>query len=97
MFFRRPRITKSVEAPGIELLQDALDQYGVMISTEEGSRELQSLRMDDIDLVEAIQLVESFVGARVDRKMLRPSTTIAQLAQAIDETRRQSGIEGKKG
>ena len=92
MFFRRPRITRSAEAPGIELLQDALDQYGVAISTEEGSRELQSLRMDDIDLLEAIQLVENFVGAKVDRKMLRPSTTVAQVAQAIDETRRQNDV-----
>ena len=90
MFFRRPRITKSQGASGIELLQDALDQYGVEISTDEGSRELQSLRMDDIDLVEAIQLVEKFVGAKVDRKLLRPSTTVAQVAQVIDETRSQN-------
>lgn len=90
MFLRRPRITKSEEAPSVELLQDVLDQYGVKISTDEGSRELQSLRMDDIDLVEAIQLVEKFVGAKVDRKMLRPSTTVAQVAQVIDETRRRN-------
>ena len=89
MFFRCPRITKSAGAPGIELLQDALDQYGVKISTDEGSRELQSLRMDDIDLIEAIQLVERFVGAKVDRKMLCPSTTVAQVAKVIDETRGQ--------
>ena len=89
MFFRRPRTTKSEGASGIELVQDALGQYGVQISSDEGSRELQSLRMDDIDLLEAIQLVERFVGAKVDRKMLRPSTTVAQIAQVIDETRRK--------
>ena len=89
MFFRRPRMTKSEGASGIELVQDALGQYGVQISSDEGSRELQSLRMDDIDLLEAIQLVERFVGAKVDRKMLRPSTTVAQIAQVIDETRRK--------
>lgn len=90
MFFRRPRITKSPKVSSIELLQDALAQYGVAISIDEGSRELQSLRMDDIDLVEAIQLIEVFVDARVDRKMLRPSTTLEQVARAIDETRRQN-------
>jgi len=88
-FFRCPRLTRSPESPGIELLQDALDQYGVAISTDEGSRELRSLRMDDIDLVEAIQLVEKFVGAKVDRKMLSPSTTVAQVSQIIDQTRRR--------
>ena len=88
MFLRRPRISSNPGALGIELLQDALGQYGVAISTDEGSRELQSLHMDDIDLVEAIQLVERFVGAKVDRKMLCSSTTVAQVAQVIEETRR---------
>ena len=87
MLFRRPRITKAVEAPGMELLQDAFDQYGVAILAEEESRELRSLHMDDIDLIEAIQLVEKFVGAKVNRKALLPSTTIAQIARVIDETR----------
>jgi hypothetical protein len=73
----------------MELLLDALEQYGVAVSADEGSRELQSLRMDDIDLIEAIQLVEKFVGAKVNRRALCPSTTIAQVAQAIDETRKQ--------
>ncbi len=89
MFFRRPRIAKNEGAPGIELLQDALDQYGVKISTDEGSRQLQSLGMDDIDFIEALQLIEKFVGAKVDRKTIHPSTTLAQVAQAIDETRRR--------
>lgn len=90
MFFRRPRITKSADAPGIELLQDALEQYGVEISIDEDARELQSLQMDDIDLIEAIQLVEKFVGAKVDRKTLGPSTTIGKVAQAIEETRKHN-------
>ena len=87
MFFRRPKITIRSDAPSFELLRHALSQYGVEVLPDGEERELQSLRMDDIDLLEAIQLVDKFVGAKVDRKILLPATKLNQLAEAIDQTR----------
>lgn len=87
MIFRRPRLTKDATSSGMELLQDALAQYSVSIAPDDDLRQLQTLRMDDIDLLEAIQLVEAVTGTKVDRSMLRPTTTVGQLADVIDASR----------
>lgn len=88
MFIRRPRIASNSSASGIQLLKDALAQYHVSISPMELTRELQTLNIDDIDFIEAIELVERAVGARVKRERIRPSTTVGQIAQMIDKSRR---------
>ena len=87
MFFRRPKLTKEANSSGMELLKDALEQYSVPIALDDGCRQLQELRMDDIDLLEAIQLVEAATGIKIDRAMLRPTTTVGQIAEAIDVAR----------
>ena len=91
MLFRRPRLTQSRDSPSLELLREALDQYGVRVLPGEGWKNLRSLNIDELDLLEVLHLVESYVGVRVDRKIIASSTTITQLAVHIDKMREKSG------
>lgn len=87
MLFRRPQLIGDSKTPSLELLLEALAQYGVSISLQDGPRELRSLKMDDIDFIEALQLVESAVGAKVDQNMLRSFTTINEVVEMINVVR----------
>jgi hypothetical protein len=69
------------------LFQEALILYGKSISTADVDKELQHLEMDDLDLVEAIQLVENVTGAKFDTSIIRPTTKIIQILEQFDKTR----------
>lgn len=88
MFFRKPKLTLSAESPSYDLLRDSLEQFDISIGPTDGERQLQSLEMDDIELLEAIQLVEAAIGGKISRQALGPSTTIAEVAALFDEVRR---------
>lgn len=87
MLLRRPKLTIPPQSSSYDLLRDALAQYGVQISPEESSRELESLNMDDIDFIEAIELIDRAIDSKIDRKVLVPTTTLSQLSDSIDEAR----------
>jgi hypothetical protein len=87
MFFRRPGLTLGTESPSYALLQDALAQYDVSLGDDDDQRELQSLNMDDIDFVEAIELVERALHSKIDRTALGPSTTIAEVVAMFNASR----------
>ena len=86
MFIRRPKLMLSGASSSLDLIADAFSQYHVALG-DNPQRQLHSLQMDDIDLVEAIELVEAAIGARISREALRPSATLAELATLFDEAR----------
>jgi len=87
MFFHRPKLTLPHTAATVELLREALAEYDVEVGEDECGRQLQDLNMDDIDLVEAIQLVEAFVRGRISKLALKPTTTLGELAAMLDAVR----------
>jgi 1,4-dihydroxy-2-naphthoyl-CoA synthase len=46
--------------------------------------------MDDIDFVEAVQLVSKFTGAKIDVRNVGTTTTINEVVALIDTARRGS-------
>lgn len=87
MFFRRPKLTVNADSSSYALVQDALAQYHVIIGDDEGQRRLEALNMDDIDFIEAMELVENALHSKVDRKELGRSVTIADVVAIFDAAR----------
>jgi hypothetical protein len=69
------------------LLKDAISQYGVDAELAHPSRSLKTLKMDDIDFLEALQLIENGLLIRIDKRTLGPSTTIEDVVTLIDDAR----------
>lgn len=90
MWFKKPRLTGKFGDSSISLLREAFVEYGVTIDELDPARNLKSLEMDDIDFVEAVQLVSKFVDTKIDVKNLGPSTTIEDVVALIDAARLRS-------
>lgn len=71
----------------MELLKDALSQYGVDVGLVHPSMRLKDLKMDDIDFLEALQLVEKALEIRIEKGELGPSTKIEEVVALIDNAR----------
>lgn len=87
MLFRKPKLSCDLSCTSLEMLTDALSQYGVEVTTLDQSRQLKSLKMDDIDFLEALQLIEKLISAKVAKEGIGPSTTIADVIALIDRAR----------
>lgn len=87
MWFKKPRLIGKFGDSSISLLRESFSEYGVTIAETDMGRNLKSLNMDDIDFIEAVQLVAKFVNAKIDLKGLGPTTTIAKVVAMIDEAR----------
>lgn len=87
MIFKRPSISGNSNTPAFELLKEALSQYCLKISQEDNSRELRSLGMDDIDFLEAIQLIEKAIAVKIDKRKFRRTTKLHEVVALIDEAR----------
>lgn len=87
MFFKRPKLSYNISSTSFNLFQSALMQYGVRIEDEDGWRDLESLKMDDIDFVEALQLIESSISAKIDKSDINSSTIIDDVVALIDRAR----------
>jgi acyl carrier protein len=87
MWLKNPRLTGKFGDSSISLLRESLAEYGVSIDEMEGARNLNSLKMDDIDFVEAVQLVSKFTGAKIDVRNVGPTTTINEVVALIDTAR----------
>ena len=90
MFVRKPKLTLSTASSSFELLKDALAQYYVVLGKADGGRQLQTLQMDDIDLLEALQLVEAAISAKIDTRAIGPTTTMDEVANLFDAARTRS-------
>lgn len=88
MFFRRPKLTLGADSSSYALLQEALARYHIRLGEHEGKRQLQSLNMDDIDSIGAIEMVEKALHSRIDRKAIGPLTTNADVVTMFDAGRR---------
>lgn len=88
MWFRKPNIQLDKGSSSFVLFQEALKQYDVIISADDVDRNLKSLDMDDIDFLEAIQLVEDFANCQIDRKILQPQTSVGEVVAAFDVSRK---------
>lgn len=88
MLFRRPKLSCDLSCTSFEMLTDALSQYGVEVTSFDQSRQLESLKMDDIDFLEALQLIEKLISAKVSKEGIGPSTTIADVVALIDRARK---------
>jgi hypothetical protein len=87
MFFRIPTLKIPADSSSYDLLRNALAQYNVALGDDNGQRQLQSLIMDDIDFVEAIELVERALKVKLDRRALTASTTITDVIAMFDAAR----------
>lgn len=87
MWLKKPRLTGKFGDSSISLLRESFAEYGVSFDDTEGARNLKSLKMDDIDFVEALQLVSKFTGAKFDVRNVGPSTTINEVVALIDAVR----------
>ncbi len=87
MWLKKPRLTGKFGDSSISLLRESFAEYGVSIDEMEGARYLNSLKMDDIDFVEAVQLVSKFTGAKIDVRNVGPTTTINEVVALIDTAR----------
>lgn len=85
--FSKPRLRSSKDANSLEILKEALLQYGIQLSSLDLSKSLSALRMDDIDFLESLQLIEAAYGWKIDKSKLKSSTSIAQLISMIDVAR----------
>ncbi len=90
MWLKNPRLTGKFGDSSISLLRESFAEYGVSIDEMEGARYLNSLKMDDIDFVEAVQLVSKFTGAKIDVRNVGTTTTINEVVALIDTARRGS-------
>jgi acyl carrier protein len=95
MVFRKPQLSCNEFSSSFELLQDAFRQYGIDIVQSDFSRELWTLRMDDLDFLEAIQLVEAAISCKIDRRSLHRSTKIEEVVALIENVRTET--LGKRG
>ncbi|WP_228244147.1 hypothetical protein [Porphyrobacter sp. GA68] len=87
MFFRKPKLSVSSSSSSYDLLQDAFMQYHIKLHDGEMSRRLSSLKMDDIDFLESLQMIEKAIGSDIDKAGITPSTTISELIRRIDRAR----------
>lgn len=87
MFFRKPKLSCDVSSSSIELLKDALSQYGVDAASVHPSLDLKGLKMDDMDFLEALQLVEKGLDIRIEKRGLGSSTKIGEVVALIDHAR----------
>jgi hypothetical protein len=76
-----------MSSSSFDLLQDALLQYSVRIEDGDEGRDLKSLKMDDIDFVEALQLIEGVISAKIKKRSLNASTTIDDVVVLIEQAR----------
>lgn len=87
MFLRKPKLSCDMSSSSFDLLQDALLQYSVRIEDGDEGRDLKSLKMDDIDFVEALQLIEGVISAKIKKRSLNASTTIDDVVVLIEQAR----------
>jgi len=87
MLIGRPKLTCDLSSTSRDILDDALSQYGVDIRAADPSRELKSLRVDDIDFLETLQLIEKFIGSHIDKTRIAPSTTLGDVVSLIDQAK----------
>jgi hypothetical protein len=87
MFIRKPKLTSSTASSSFELLKEALAQYHVVLGKADEGRQLQTLQMDDIDFLEAVQLVEAAISAKIDTSAVGPTTTVEDVANLLDAAR----------
>lgn len=85
--FLKPKLSKTSQDPSFDLLQEALSQYDVHIYPVDSCSSLRELDMDDIDFLEALELVESKMGYKVNRSNINPHTTINEVCIALDSVR----------
>jgi hypothetical protein len=69
------------------MLKDAIAQYGIETASLSQSDQLKFLKMDDIDFLESLQLVEKLISARISKDGIGPSTTLAEVVASIDRAR----------
>lgn len=87
MFIKKPRLSVPADSETFCLLVDALSQYYVHVGRDDLGSPLSKLPMDDLDFLEALQLVEDALNIRIDKARLSPSTSLAELVVVIDECR----------
>jgi acyl carrier protein len=87
MMFRRPKLTLSSASASFDLLQEALAQYHVNLEPNMLGSAVGLIGMDDIDFVEALELVENAVGIKINKRCLGSSTTFGDVVAMIDQAR----------
>lgn len=90
MFLRKPKLSLNSANSSFDLLKDALAQYHVMLGNADGGQQLRALNIDDIDFLEALQLVEAAISAKVDMRAIGPTTTVDEVASLFDAARTRS-------
>jgi hypothetical protein len=88
MLFRKPKLSCDLSCTSFEMLKDAIAQYGIETTSRSQSDQLKSLKMDDVDFLEALQLIEKLISARINKEGIGPSTTLEEVVALIDRARR---------
>jgi hypothetical protein len=87
MLVRKPRLSVSPESSSYVLLKEALGQYHVELTQSALEQPIRCVGMDDIDVVEAIELVEEVLGVRIDKESFGRATTFADVVNLLDGAR----------
>lgn len=86
-FFRRPSIKIGKDAPSAELLKAALREYHFELSDEMIHQQIAHAPLDDLDLIEALELVEKHLSVRIESADLANCGTFADIIALLERAR----------
>lgn len=87
MLFKKPRISPNDNCTSLEIFKEAISEYGIDSDCISEYQLLSLLKIDDIDFVEAMQLVEKVIDSKIDIRSVNRYTTIKDVVDLIDSAR----------